>query len=456
MIERYMGIDRQPEQPKRTLVADLGNNIGEDVTISGWVDTIRDQKRILFLVIRDHTGQVQATLVKGNNEDLEKIASSATLESAVSITGKLVENEKVKLGGKEIVVSDLKIENQARPSLPIVYDPKAPAPTLEKRQDWRFLDLRRPEHRLVFEVQTTAEAAMREYWKENGFIEIHSPKLMGSASESGAELFEVANYFDKKAYLAQSPQFYKQYAMASGFDRVFEIGPVFRANPSFTSRHDTEFTSVDIEMSWVKSHHDIMDFEAKWLKHIVGRVKKQHGDKLEKLMGVDVIVPETPFPKLTMAEAVKILKDEIKYTVPPDTKGDLDPKAERLLGKYAEEKFGSQFLFVTDYPISIRPFYHMRYPDNPEVTKSFDLLWKGLEITTGAQREHRYDVLLAQAKEKGLNPEPISYYLDVFKYGCPPHGGLGFGLTRMLMSMMDLKNVREATFLYRGPNRLAP
>ncbi len=441
---------------RRILISDLGKHLGKEVKVQGFLDTIRDQKKVLFWLVRDNTGLVQATLTKEGNEKLLKAASEATPESAVTVTGKLVENEKVKLGGKEIVIDSVRIDNKAQMPLPIVHDPKATDPGLDKRQDWRFLDLRRPEHLAIFEVQTTVEEAMRDYWVKHGFMEIHSPKLMATPSESGAELFEVSNYFDRKAYLAQSPQHYKQYAMASGFDRVFEIGPVFRANPSFTSRHDTEFTSVDMEMSWIDSHHDVMDFEAEWLKYILEQVKKVHGDKIKSVFGTEIVVPQTPFPKLTMAEAARIVKEDLGYTVPPETKGDLDPKAERLLGEYAKEKLGSEFLFVTDYPIGIRPFYHMRYEDNPQVTKSFDLLWKGLEITTGAQREHRYDILLSQAKEKGLTPEPMKYYLDIFKYGCPPHGGFGFGLTRMLMSMMNLTNVREATYLYRGPNRLIP
>lgn len=443
-------------EPGRTLIANLESKLGHKVRVQGWLDTVRDQKKVLFWVIRDHTGMVQATLQKAEHEDLLAAASDATPESAVTVTGTLVKNEKVKLGGKEIAIESVRVDNRAQMPLPIVFDPKATDPGMDKRQDWRFLDLRRLEKFLVFDVQTTAEAVMRDYWIKHGFVEIHSPKLMASPSESGAELFEIKNYFDRVAYMAQSPQFYKEYAMASGFDRVFEIGPVFRANPSFTSRHDTEYTSVDMEMSWIESHHDIMDFEAEWLKHVVEAVKKAHGDKIERMLGVELVVPEIPFPKLTMTEAARIVKEELGYTVPPETKGDLDPQAERLLGQYAQEKLGSEFLFVTDYPITIRPFYHMRYEDQPEATKSFDLLWKGLEITTGAQREHRYDKLLAQAKEKGLNPKLIAYYMDAFKYGMPPHGGFGFGLTRMLMSMLNLGNVREATFLYRGPNRLTP
>jgi aspartyl-tRNA synthetase len=365
------------------------------------------------------------------------------------VTGKIVGNEIVNLGGIELVIEAIKVYSTASSPLPINEETMQ-----ENRLDWRFIDLRSPKNRLIFRLQTTAEYAMRTSWRENGFIEIHSPKLMETASESGAELFKV-EYFGKTAYLAQSPQFYKQMAMAAGFDRIFEIGPVFRANPSFTSRHDTEFTSVDVEMSWIDSHEDVINFEERWLHHILATVKSELGDEIKEFYGVDVTVPELPFPRVTMEEAYAILANA-GYTVTRAEKGDLDPEGERVLARYIKEKFSHEFVFVTDYPVSVRAFYHMRYEDRPSLTKSFDLLWNGLEVTTGAQREHRRDVLVRQAKEKGFALEPLHRYLDFFKFGCPPHGGYGFGLTRMLMILLGLKNVREVTYLYRGPNRLSP
>ena len=331
----------------------------------------------------------------------------------------------------------------------------ATATALDKRLDWRFLDLRRPENLLIWQVSTTAEMAMREFWLNEGFVELHSPKLMGTPSESGAELFSL-EYFGQTAYLAQSPQFYKQMAMAAGLDRVFEIAPAFRADPSFTPRHATEFTSVDVEMSWIDSHEDVMNLEERWLHHVLSTVRARHGEAIRSLLGAEITVPALPFPRVTMAEAQDILRRE-GHVPPPDSKeGDLDPQAERVLCQYVARECGHEFVFVTDYPISVRPFYHMRQPDRPELTRSFDLLWKGLEITTGAQREHRYDVLTQQALEKGLGLEALSFYLDFFRYGCPPHGGFGFGLARMLMIMLDQPSIREVEFLHRGPNRLTP
>jgi len=243
--------------------------------------------------------------------------------------------------------------------------------------------------------------------------------------------------------------------MAAGFDRVFEIGPVFRANPSFTSRHDTEFTSVDVEISWIDSCEDVMQLEERWLRYVLQAVKAEYGEEIKTTFGTEIVVPNLPFPRVTMEESYNIL-DQMGHRIERGEKGDLDPEGERLLCRHFYEKTGHEFVFVTEYPAVVRAFYHMRLEGRPNLTKSFDLLWKGLEVTTGAQREHRYEILLRQAKEKGFSLEPIRYYLDFFRYGCPPHGGYGFGLTRMLMVMLGAKSVREVTYLYRGVNRLTP
>jgi len=231
--------------------------------------------------------------------------------------------------------------------------------------------------------------------------------------------------------------------------------PVFRANPSFTSRHDTEFTSIDVEISWIDSHEDIMQLEERWLHHVLQKIEGEFDEEIKATFGADVVVPNLPFPRVTMAEVYEIL-DQMGHRVERGEKGDLDPEGERLLCQHFHEQTGHEFVFVTEYPAVVRPFYHMRPEDKPYLTKSFDLLWKGLEVTTGAQREHRYDILTKQAKEKGLSLEPIQYYLDFFRFGCPPHGGYGFGLTRMLMVMLGLKSVREVTYVYRSVSRLTP
>jgi len=431
----------------RNLIRNLENHIGEYVNVAGWVDSLRDLKRIQFLIMRDHTGNVQGTNFK-QGKSLDEVVSSLSQDVVIKAGGKLVKSE-AKLHGYEIQLDYVDIQSRPIGPLPITQES-----SIDQRMDWRQIDLRDPKRYLIFKIQTTAEHAMRKFWLENGFTEIHSPKLVEGASESGAELFKL-DYFGQEASLAQSPQFYKQMAMASGFDRVFEIGPVFRANKSHTSRHDTEFTSVDMELSWVNSHEDVMQMEETWINYFMSEIVAKHGDEIFDKYGVETKVPTLPFPRVTMDEAYRILESQ-GYSVPREHKGDLDPEGERRLAKYIKDNFNHDFIFVTEYPTKARPFYHMRFEDRPNTTKSFDLLWKGLEVTTGAQREHRYDKLLEQIHEKGTNPKSISSYVNFFKYGCPPHGGLGFGLTRMLMNLTGLNNVREVTFVYRGPNRLKP
>jgi nondiscriminating aspartyl-tRNA synthetase len=432
---------------ERTLVARLRECVGQSVRLCGWVQAVRDQKAIQFVVLRDPTGQVQVTHKREADERLADIISSLTDESALVIEGEVVEDPRVKLGGLEIIPKHLDVVGPAEPMLPLGDEAGD-----ETKLDWRFLDLRRPENRLIFEVQTTVLAAMREFWLTEGFLEIQSPKLMGSPSEGGAEVFELP-YFETRAFLAQSPQFYKQMAMAAGFERVFEIGPAFRADPSHTGRHGTEFTSIDMEMSWIDDVFDVVEFEERWLAHILKTVADKHHEEVEKTFGRNVDVPSIPFPKIPLAEGRAALEKK-GYVGPPD--GDLDGEGMRGLSALVREEHGHQFVFLTEYPANIRAFYHMRMEGRPDTTRSYDLIYNGLEITTGAQREHRANVLTDQAKEKGLSLELISFYVDFFRFGCPPHGGFGFGLSRFLMGLLGVSNVRQATYIYRGPTRLHP
>ncbi|MGH3294677.1 MAG: aspartate--tRNA(Asn) ligase [Trebonia sp.] len=432
----------------RTPIASLHARVGDIVTIAGWAQALRLQRAMQFIIVRDHTGTVQVTH-RRDGTALESALEGLTAESAVRITGRVQANPVVSLGRLELIPESVTVESLAQAPLPI--DDHT---GLEGRLDWRFLDLRRrTAARLVFEVQTTVERAMREFAFAEGCTEMHTPKLMGTASESGAEVFEVG-YFGRPAYLAQSPQFYKQMAIAGGVDRVFEVGPVFRAEPSFTSRHATEFTGVDVELAWIESVDDVLSFEERMLAHVLSAVAAEHGAAIEEHFKTVVTVPRVPFPRLTLAEALSL---SAPSTTGADSgRDDLDPAGERAVSARVLAETGHEFAFVTEYPASVRPFYHLRPAGKPHLTASFDLLWKGLEITTGAQREHRYDVLLAQAAAKGLAPDPMRWYLDCFRYGCPPHGGFGLGLGRLLMALLGLDSIRDATFLFRGPNRLTP
>jgi len=440
---------------ERTLIKELAAASDGPVSVSGWVETVRDQKKVQFVVLRDESGAVQLVHPRAFAEDgtpasdeLASTISSLAQGTFLTATGDLKHDDRVKLGGVEIKVSTIVIAGAAIPETPIADDSG-----VDKRMDWRFLDLRQPKNNLIFRIQTTLEHAWRTYWIEHDFIELHTPKLMASASESKAELFEV-DYFDGKAYLAQSPQFFKQMAQPAGFGKIFEIGPAFRADPSFTSRHATEFTSVDSEISWIDSHEDVMRLHEELLVAGFQAVKDKHGEEVEALFGVEVTVPALPFPRIPLAEAKRIVAER-GYEV-PRADDDMDPEGERQIAAYVAEKYGHEFVFLTDYASSIRPFYHMRHSNDAGLTNSYDLIFNGVEISTGAQREHRVDVLIAQAKDKGLEPDELDFYLDFFRYGVPPHGGFGMGLSRVLMLMLHLPNLREATYLFRGPTRLTP
>ncbi|PJJ65029.1 aspartate--tRNA(Asn) ligase [Compostimonas suwonensis] len=440
---------------ERIVIKNLAAHADGPVTVSGWVETVRDQKKVQFVVLRDESGAVQ--LVNPRNSDAEGVViadepaitiSSLAQGTFVTATGELKHDERVKLGGIEIKLSSLEVVTEAIAETPIASDS-----SIDKRLDWRFLDLRRPEQNLVFRLQTTFEHALRSYWVEHDFIELHTPKLMASASESKAELFEV-DYFEGKAYLSQSPQFFKQMAQPAGFGKVFEVGPAFRADPSFTSRHATEFTSIDSEISWIDSHEDVMRLHEELLVAGFAAVKEKHGAEIEALFGIEVTVPSTPFPRIPLAEAKRIVAER-GYEVPRHD-DDMDPEGERQIAAYVRETFGHEFVFLTDYASSIRPFYHMRHADDAALTNSYDLIFNGVEISTGAQREHRVEILEAQARDKGLDPEELDFYLDFFRYGVPPHGGFGMGLARVIMLMLGLSSIREVTYLFRGPNRLLP
>lgn len=443
---------------ERTYIKDVKNNLGQTITIKGFVDSIRDTKYVVFMTIKDITGTVQATVEKETNAELAASLEGLTNDSVVTITGKAVENEYVKLHGYEVIPDEVIIESIAdalpinRKEIPATKKKKAvERSSIDQRIDYRWIDLRTDENQMMFKVQTVMVNAMRKYLLENNFIEIHTPKLIGTASESGSDVFEV-KYFDRNAYLAQSPQFYKQMAMASGFERIFEVGPVFRAEKSFTSKHTTEFTGFDLEFSYIDSFYDVMKMEEELITYMLKEVKEKYGEEIKELFGMDVIVPETPFPIMKLADLYDELEKEFGYTVDESEKGDLTTEAERLSYDLVKKKYNHEFLFVTDFDAEKRAFYHMR--DEKGIPQGYDLIWRGVEITTGAQREHRYDVLAKQAAEKGLEKD-VEFYLEFFKYGCPPHGGFGIGIDRLTMLMLGM-HIKDSMFIFRGPNRLNP
>ena len=440
----------------RTYISDARD--GQTAKIQGFVENLRNGKSMAFLVIKDITGTMQVTVEKEKAPHLAEIIDQLTPDSVVTVPGRVVANEYVKLNGIEMLPDEIKIESLAealpieRKEIPATKKKKAvERSSIDQRIDYRWIDLRTDENQMIFKVQTCLLDAMRRFLLERNFLEIHTPKLIGAASESGSEVFEV-KYFDRKAYLAQSPQFYKQMAMASGLERIFEVAPVFRAEKSYTSKHTTEFTGFDLEFSYIESFRDVMKLEEELLTYALGAVKERYGDQIEAMFGLPLTVPETPFPVVTLRELYDGLEKEFGYSVDESEKGDLTTEAERLSFEWVKKHYNHEFLFVTDYAAEKRAFYHMR--DEKGVPQGYDLIWRGVEITTGAQREHRYEVLKAQAEEKGL-AEDVKFYLDFFRYGCPPHGGFGLGVDRLTMLLLGL-GIKEVMFIFRGPNRLTP
>ena len=427
---------------KRTYIKDIVPGYHK---VQGFVENFRNKRTMAFIVVKDITGKLQVTIEKEKHPEMLEMLDSLTIHSVVSFEGEVVASEYVKMGGKEMYPDKMRVESYAD-ALPIKDDSD-----IDHKMDFRWIDLRRDANHLMLEMQTTLTNAMREFLVKRNFVEIHTPKLIAAASESGSDVFEV-KYFDGKAYLAQSPQFYKQMAMAAGLERIFETGPVFRAEKSYTNKHATEFTGFDLEFSYIDSFDDVMKMEEELLAYALEKVAEKHGEEIKAQYGLEVIVPTLPFPRMKLADVYAELEARYGFKVPDEVKGDLTTEAERMTRQLAKDMFNHEFLFITDYDAKERAFYHMR--DEAGVPQGYDLIWRGVEITTGAQREHRYDVLKAQAEEKGL-AEDVKFYLEFFKYGCPPHGGFGLGIDRLTMLFLGL-SIKEAEFLFRGPNRLTP
>ncbi len=436
---------------ERIYISALKEIIGEKVRIRGRVDTIRDQGKIVFLVIRDITGKVQCVSWSGGNTEVFNISKNLTAESVVDIKG-LVKEAKQVATGYEIEIEEITVDSVSKSPLPIVIEQPylKNITNLDKRLDYRWLDLRSERNILMMKVATIMGESFRQFCTDNGCIEIEAPRILGAASEGGAEVFEV-KYFDKKAYLAQSPQFHKQMGIASDLDRVFNVGPVFRAEKSFTTRHLTEYTSFDAELGYIDSFMEVCKFEQEMIKYALNNIKSEYGEDIKKIFNVNIKVPQGDFPYIT----VKEIKEKLaKLNIPSKEDGDFSPEEERAISKIMEEETGSEFVFVYEYPHSKRAFYHMKDNSNPPFALGFDLFWKGIEITSGSQREHRFEQLKENAEERGISLESLKDYFEYFEYGCPPHGGFGLGTERFMMKLLDFESILETTYLPNTPNRI--
>jgi nondiscriminating aspartyl-tRNA synthetase len=434
--------------PIRTLADFWSAPAGTTCILGGWVEDVRNLGSIAFVLLRLRDGTVQVTSKKKSDEALFAQLTKLTRESVVRIAGKVVENKEAR-HGREVLPSSLEVLAAAETPLPLGVVDKVGA-DFDTRLDNRVLDLRKPAVGAIFQIRSLMERAIRTDLERRGFLEVHTPKLSGAGAEGGATLFET-DYFGRRAFLAQSPQLYKQMLMATGFDRVYEIAPAFRAEPSDTVRHVTEFVSFDAEIGWIEHQEDFFTILEETVAHAIGAVR-DHGREALEVIGVDPKVPALPLPRLTYSEAIDILNEHGKRVRDGD---DIDTEGEKIVGRAMSEK-GHDLFFLTEYPTAIKPFYVMAKPDEPEYSWSFDLEFKGDEMASGGQREHRHPVLLERIKEKGLDPAKFEFYLSPFRYGMPPHGGWGLGMDRLVQKVLDLPNIREAILFPRDRNRLVP
>lgn len=434
---------------ERILISQLGNHLDQEVLLKGWVQDLRNLSKIKFLILRDRTGDMQTIALKGTTEDASFAAlGNITNESVVEIVGTPKKNKESRWG-IEVLIKTISVLSAAATPLPVDNSDKGQT-HIDKRIDHRFLDTRNLKKQAIFKVRGKIAKILTNFFDSKGFTNINTPKITTIGVESGAELF-ILDYFGKPAYLAQSPQIYKQMFVTGGFERVYEIGPIFRAEKSHTTRHLTEFTGVDFEMGFINDYDDVMDLIEEMFIYLMNNLSSEAVEDL-KTLGVELEVPKK-IPRITMEEAKKMLAKKGKKYKDDE---DLDPEGEKLLGELIKEKYGSEFVFVTLFPAAVRAFYHMKPEGRADVTKSFDLLFNGVEICTGAQREHRYEILKKQAKAKGIDLDQMAEYAEIFQYGVPPHGGAGFGLDRITQRLLKLDNIREAVLLPRDPERTRP
>ncbi len=435
---------------ERTLISDLGNHVGKTVVINGSVDVRRDHGKLVFLDIRDRSGKVQSVCLP-NHAEAVAMAQTLRPEWVVQIEGIVNERpEKMRTedinGNVELEALTIAVLAEAQ-ELPFEKDTEV---NIDTYLDNLPLTLRSERAQAIFKVQAEIVKTYREFLDTEGFTEFQAPKLTGDDAEGGANVFSVP-YFNKKvAHLATSPQFYKQ-IMVGVFERVYAIGNVYRAEKHSTTRHLNEYTSMDMEMGFISDHRDLMDLMTRFMHALITQLEKNCEQKFKILSATLPAAPET-FPILKLREALELIFKETGRD--HRSEPDLDPEDERWLSEWALREHESDFIFITHYPVSKRPIYTYEDSKDPGYTKSFDLLFRGVEITTGSQRRHEYDNLIEGIKMKGLDPEKFSYYLQTFKFGMPPHGGWGMGLERLTQKMLGLANVKEATLFPRDINRI--
>ena len=428
---------------ERTLIKDISGRIGESATIAGRIIALRGLGNIKFIVIQDYTGKIQSVWDDAHPVD-------AKIGDAVSLVGKVVEEKRAK-GGCEITGESLTVVSSNIEDYP--FDLGNPNMNLQLATllDNRTLTVRHPKVRAILKLYDLVLEGYAKAMRAEGFTEVKTPKLLGAATEGGANFFEV-QYFEQKAFLAQSPQFYKQ-IMVGALERVFEIGTAFRAEPHFTTRHVNEYISFDAEMGFIESFRDVMRMLNRVMKTVFAHIGEYGAEHLAMYDAKMPVVPDE-IPAIKLADLRKLVKERYDYEIPAET--DIDPEGERLAGRYAKEEFDSDFIFITHYPWKDKPFYTMPSSDNPEETEGFDLIFRGVELATGSQRIHNYDMLMENMKKKGVSPVGMEWYVNTFKYSMPPHGGWGLGSERLLQQLLGLSSIKEVIAFPRDVKRLEP
>lgn len=419
---------------------------GKKVAVAGWIQKLRDLGKIKFIVLRDRDGELQVTIKDA--EEPAKIYAKLVRESVISVTGIVKKNASAP-GGREIFPDKITVLSQAESPLPLETDPHIQS-SLDKRLDFRPIDLRLPRNRAIFKVQSTLIQEMQAFLKSRDFMQIFTPCIMGVASEGGAEVFPVV-YFDKEAFLRQDPQLHRQLSIAGGLEKVYDIGPAWRAEHSHTVKHMCEHRVMAVETSFIENEYDVMELQQDLVSYAMEKLKKDCKAELE-MFGATIDIPRK-FPVIEFPKIYDILK-ELGEKLPHGE--DLNTAAENNLGEYVKEKYNSDFFFVNRFPFAVKPFYVMRVDDEPEWARSVDMIFKGIEMSSGGQREHRYNKIIEQAKIKKMKLESIKWFADFFRYGVPPHGGFALGIERLTMQILGLENVREATLFPRDTERLVP
>jgi len=435
---------------KRTYSAKALKAIGKEVLLQGWVSETRKLGGITFIILRDREGVMQIAFPKAKvSAKLFKQAGLLKKESVVSIKGVVNKNAQAP-DGAELMPSSVEVIAVAQQPIPLDISGKIES-GLDRRLDWRSIDLRTKKNFAIFKVQNVVMQAIHEHLQKRDFINVITPRILGVPAEGGSEIFPVV-YFEREAFLRQDPQLHRQLTIAGGFDKIYEIGPSWRAEQSHTTRHVTEYDTVVCEIGFINDEYDVMKVEEELFAAILKKVANECKEEL-KLFSAKIDVPKTPFPVIEFPEVYKLLK-KLGHPIPVGE--DIDSEAEHLLTKHIKKKYKSDVFFINKFPSKIKPFYVMKDDKDPKWARSTDMIYRSLEMSSGGQREHRYDTLIKQVKEKKMNPSFVTWFTDVFKYGVPPHGGFSIGIPRLVKQILGLVNVREAILFPRDTDRLMP